>query len=168
MEVGRGRWRGLVSLGSYSISHNFLAVHSWLMSRTRRLHSGSSSVVSLDPLALHHALHLHALQNQYTIILNPSSHQSTQPATSSRSPQASEQTTFEVQKAALEKYRDILYRNERQSWRGEWEELVEGEMGGWLGESEETVDLSGKGGSGYASPGGRKGRMSRGTSVEPD
>jgi len=102
----------------------------------------ATTVVSLDPLASHHALHLHALQAQYTIILNPSSHTSTKPSSGSRSAPASEHTSFEIQKAALERYRDILYRNERQSWRGEWEELVEGEMGGWMGGMEEAVEMS--------------------------
>jgi len=37
-----------------------------------------------------------------------------------------------------------------------------------MGEMEEAVEMSGKGGSGYSSPGGKKGRMSRGGSVEPD
>ena len=166
MEVERGRWRDLVSRREESVLRRLLWIVAYDL--TRHTCPNSTAVVSLDPLASHHALHLHALQAQYTIILNPSSQTSTKPSSGSRSAAASEHTTFEVQKAALEKYRDILYRNERQSWRGEWEELVEGEMGGWMGDLEEAVDTSGKGGSGYSSPGGKKGRMSRGGSVEPD
>ena len=134
-------------------------------------------VVSLDPLASHHALHLLSLQTQHDKILHPSMAVSQSASSKSNlSSNSSGNTTFDVQKAALEKYRDLMYRSDRQTWRSEWEELVEGEMGGWLdgGDSDSGEAGAGNGNgngggrSGYSSPGGgKKARGGRGGSVEP-
>lgn len=127
-------------------------------------------MISLDPLASHHALHLFQLQTQSDLIVHPSSAPSSKFISKSRStpkptqtpnPSSTGNTTFDTQKAALETYRDLLYRSDRQNWRIEWEELVEGEMGGWqytgAGEVEEMASPGGK---------GKKGGRGRGGSVE--
>ena len=139
-------------------------------------------VISLDPLAAHHALHLFSLQTQLERILHPLTAVTNDKNTTARRPgsksptaASSGNTTFDVQKTALEKYRDLMYRNDRQTWRTEWEELVEGEMGGWMsmaGDVDEVGDQQTAGGrSGVSSPGGgaggKKTRGARGGSVEP-
>lgn len=88
---------------------------------------------SLDPLASRHALHLYSLQKYKEIILDPS-------ISPIRPPSDSGNTTFDILKNALEGYRDLLLRSELRTWRDEWRELVDGEMGGWVNDNDDDDD----------------------------
>jgi hypothetical protein len=153
-----GTWT-LERFGKRIPLHIFLVTPGRSKAKPNTIFTARCVVVSLDPLASHHALHLLSLQIQHDVILHPSMavSQSASSSTSKSNPSSdsSGNTTFDVQKAALEKYRDLMYRSDRQTWRSEWEELVEGEMGGWLdgGDSD-----SGEAGAGNGNGNGVGGR----------